>query len=603
VKKFNFITALLIAASIFFTGCVFNIADSAEDRKTEVSGGSTVVPDTSEKGKDAQKPESGDDRENPDTDGSGKTEPRDESGSGGEIPTDASITPLSFGGIRNAPDVTGGVSGFISGSADDGPKDEGMVVSPWFVVNVNDVTLSAYSVRTGVGDGLHSFAMADIGADAFPLSVSVYMNFSYVGGVAVLPESGGITTTRDGNTFFATINGYGNYTFVPNDDREHSITLIFRENESFGNEEYGFEVPDGYSVKNVSPGTHTERISFTQTKQVMVFKSGIHRVKYSINFLNDTAVYLERGAYLFASMPDPSDTSVESPTVMTDPDGYTRWNALFQADGKRNIAIYGRGIIEMSNLQWHARQAVHFDSCTDVKLSGITVNNSPLWNVLFSQCVGIDVSDVAIFGYRTNSDGICVMDSRDAEIRNCFARSGDDLFEVKSMVGSCHVTIGNIFFRNCNAWPDKARGFGVIAENVRDINDVHFVDCSVGFDSAAWDNFILGSLAVYLINSSSVSNIYFENIEIHYSAMNSVNITLENGSSSYISGIRFTNVRLPVNKKILVAKRNSSVGGNISDVVFTDCTRGGIPIQKSGEYFHGSGSFAYMYQSAVTVAG
>ena len=514
---------------------------------------------------------------------------------------DNSITPISFSGIRNAPDVPGGVSGFISGCVDNGPKDDGMVVAPWFVVSVNGVGLSAYSVRTSINDGLHSFAMADVGAGAFPLNVSVYMNFSYVGGVVVLPESSGVSTTRNGNTFYATINNYGNYTFVPNEDKEHSITLIFRNNESFGNEGYGFQVPYGYSVMNVFPGTHLNRLSFTQTKQVMVFKAGVHRLKYNVNFLNDTMVYLERGAYVFASMPNPYDTSVEAPTVMSDANGYTRWAALFQADGKSNVRICGRGIIEMSNLQWHARQAIHFDSCTNVKVLGITVNNSPLWTILFSQCVGIEVDDVAIFGYRANSDGICVMDSRNAEIRNCFARSGDDLFEVKSMVASCQITIGNIYFRNCTAWPDKARGFGVIAENVRNINDVHFVNCSVGFDSASWDTFILGSLAVHLINSSSVSNIYFENIEIHYSAANPVNISLEAGSSSYISGVYFNNVNMPSNKKILVGKRNSYVGGNITNVVFTNCKRNGVPIQKNGNYFHSSGSFVPMYQSVVSV--
>ena len=82
-----------------------------------------------------------------------------------------------------------------------------------------------------------------------------------------------------------------------------------------------------------------------------------------------------------------------------------------------------------------------------------------------------------LLGYRQNSDGICVEDSRAVLVRDCFVRTGDDCFEIKSRYGNCTIPIEDITFDNCNAWPDKARGIGIICETRRDVTDIHFINC------------------------------------------------------------------------------------------------------------------------------
>lgn len=67
----------------------------------------------------------------------------------------------------------------------------------------------------------------------------------------------------------------------------------------------------------------------------------------------------------------------------------------------------------------------------------------------------VTVRDVIIFGYRQNSDGIAMVDTQHALIEDCFIRSGDDLFEVKSMYSDSPSGGNDIVYRNCVAWADQ----------------------------------------------------------------------------------------------------------------------------------------------------
>jgi len=275
-------------------------------------------------------------------------------------------------------------------------------------------------------------------------------------------------------------------------------------------------------------------------------------------------------------MPD----RAEDPWLDPDWAGMTRWNALFQGDYVSNVRISGRGIIDLSRLDWHARSAIRFDSSDNITVEGVTLNNSPEWTVYFTQCEDIHVEEVLLFGYRQNSDGICMTDCRNTLTKNCFARSGDDLFEVKSMYGDCTIPIENIRFEGCQAWPDKARGLGIIAESQRDMRDIHFVDCSVGFASAEWMD-ALGSVVVYLTGKAHVDDVHFENIEIYHSTKYPINVTLESGSTAVIENVYFENIDIRGGKAVRVA--NNSESGVIRALWFDDCTRNGNAITDDGK--------------------
>ncbi len=480
--------------------------------------------------------------------------------------TEKIINPLSFDEISETDDLKKFISEVdnADGSHNNEGKEIGTIVSPYFLLKAEDKEVDCYAVRTSLG--AHSFAMIDAGAQSFPIKVTLDLLYGaeYVN---VLPQKYGVKAETDSTgKATAQIPGFGNYTFVADDKKETALTLIVREAQEFA-------APEGYEVIRVEPGDHTQKLGFTAEKQVLYFERGTHYLKYNVEFLDNTQVYLEEGCYIYATMPDRAETPMLDPAWS----GKTRWNALFWGKGVENVKIGGRGMIDLSKLDWHARSAIMFESCKDVEVEGVTLNNSPEWTLYFMGCRGIAVRDILLFGYRQNSDGICLADSAEAVVENCFARSGDDLFEVKSMDANCTVAIQNILFRRCNGWPDKARGMGIIYESVRDISDIRFEDCSIGFASAVWQD-ELGSLVVILGGGATVTDILFEDIELYSNALYPVNVTLYDISAAQVDDIRFKDLDIRGGEPVRVAN-HSTVGGKIKNLYFDNCSRNGMPVK------------------------
>jgi polygalacturonase len=161
----------------------------------------------------------------------------------------------------------------------------------------------------------------------------------------------------------------------------------------------------------------------------------------------------------------------------------------------------------------------------------------------------LQIREVAIFGYRTNSDGINVCNSRNAVVSNCFARTGDDLFSVKTLAGGSTAICDTVTFQNCVGWAGKARCYGITGEVERDITNITFKDCAVIYRDATWYNNRLGSLVVIVEKGgANISNVTFENIEIFRDLCRAINCNvLENVYQSSITGctmqgINFRNI-------------------------------------------------------------
>lgn len=469
------------------------------------------------------------------------------------------IIPITFEEIKAVEDLDQFIAevDYPDGGHNNEAKEVGAIISPYFTMTINGTAVDCYAVRTTYG--AHSFAMIDAKDASFPLEIDLGVTTEYRK-VTVLPEHYGVKAAVTDTGAKTTIENYGNYTLVLDGDKTKAITLFIRADETY-------EAPEGYEVIKVAPGVHNEKIEFTAEKQVLYFEAGTHELKYNINFKNNTEVYLESGAYIYATMPDMEEKPFLNPAWS----GKTRWYALFQGNGISNVRISGHGFVDLTRLDWHARSGIQFDMCKDITVEGVTLNNCPEWALYFTQCENITTTEVMLFGYRQNSDGIAVVDSANALVKNCFARSGDDLFEVKSMYGNCQIKIENIVFDNCNAWPDKARGLGIIAETVRDMTDITFKNCSVGFASATWME-DLGALVVYTEGPAKITNVTFENIELHQSDKYPINVTVGDNSKAQISGLTFKNIMIGGKNKVRICNR-STVGGAINGISFENCLR------------------------------
>ena len=113
------------------------------------------------------------------------------------------------------------------------------------------------------------------------------------------------------------------------------------------------------------------------------------------------------------------------------------------------------------------------------------------------------------------------------------------------------------------------------AESVRDLRDIHFVGCSVGYASAEWMD-ALGSVVVYLTGGATVDDITFEDIEIYSSVKYPINVTVENGASAVIENVYFRNIDIRGDRAVRIADNTDT--GAIRNLWFDDCERDGVLI-------------------------
>ena len=137
----------------------------------------------------------------------------------------------------------------------------------------------------------------------------------------------------------------------------------------------------------------------------------------------------------------------------------------------------------------------------------------------------------------------------------------------------------DIVYRNCVAWADKCRAFGIIQETKNDMSNILFEDCAVLFRLATWSE-ELGSLIVLVGDGGHISDVTFRNVEIFQDATYAVNVSLgptdwsEGDAVGSIQNILFENVSIRNNRNI----RLRGVGGAPDYITFRNVTVDGSKV-------------------------
>ena len=141
----------------------------------------------------------------------------------------------------------------------------------------------------------------------------------------------------------------------------------------------------------------------------------------------------------------------------------------------------------------------------NIRLSGVTLANTPAWTAHFRCCDGLDIRNVTIDADRTiaNSDGFSIDCTRNVVVDGCTIKTGDDGFAIRA---SCKLHADahpceNIRISNCDVWSCcYGVRFGIGTGTVRDVavENCRFHESSggVGF-TPAW---IPGKKGVYIEN-------------------------------------------------------------------------------------------------------
>ncbi len=355
------------------------------------------------------------------------------------------------------------------------PGPPGIAKSADYTVKVNGNPLFVYMAQTLRG-GPASFA---------------YFDFSGIANVEIIPAAPmNSVTIRPLSLAIKPILKDGSIHF----DLAHPCNLTIELNDSIDRPLHLFANPLQTDIPN------------PEDPKVIFYGPGVHELGI-LRMHSGQTLYLSGGAVVKAIlMPD------EKPTVEKDWSGVKNYRNLIEAENAKNVSIMGRGVLDMSGLPWHARNAFVFRNCDHVTMDGIIIMDAPCWVAGMFGSRDITIRNIKEICRRENSDGVDICNSQNVLVENSFLRNNDDEICVKTTSPPPAQESKDIVVRNCVIWNERARGLGITSETRANISNVLFENCDIIHDFSNGGD--CASLAILVSDSGTISNIRFENILI-----------------------------------------------------------------------------------------
>lgn len=438
---------------------------------------------------------------------------------GEESPEKSELETFSLAAGKVAFEDMGAYEGDVNEGANSNQHavENGIIISPYLTCRVNGKEVPVYATRCT--SGAHSFAYADVtGNGEIYLDVELTLVKTRNKAV-VLPENKNVKAELDKSkkNVKAVIRETGNFSFAFDDKEERGFTLIVKRAQKE-------EFPENYRVKYFDPGGYSAaQTAFTEENTVYYFRSGSYEID-GISLPSNSILYADYAYF-----------KVNNETAQ----------AALNSHNTENVKVLGKSVYDFTGIDMIAdsKGTFSYNNVDDFEFRGVTSIGSCGWTFCFTGCNNGKISDILGLAYRTYTDGIMVANSNHMRISDCFMRTGDDAFEVKS-TGNGEAE--DIIFEDCHAWNDKAVGFGVIYEMRYAVRGVTFRNCSVGFNMPTWDETRAAASVCMDDYEQRLTNrdITFENFEVYYSMCPAISICLHTGS---IDNVRFKNFNVKKN--------------------------------------------------------
>jgi polygalacturonase len=398
------------------------------------------------------------------------------------------------------------------------PAPAGEQLNEHYKISVEGHNVAVYSAKVAPNDRLDPFVGVNTGRSQDYYDIAGFGYFDLQGSATVtitvpeevlsakvLPTSAGIKTVIHGHSMSFRSSSAKNLTIEINGEWERSLHLFVNPIEK----------------RAPKPGD----------PNVIYFGPGIHTISH-LEVGDNQTVYLAGGAILRAVVDSNERYKVNKR------EGLRTYSPAIVLSG-RHITFRGRGIIDASACPVHSRNMMLVRG-KDVTIEGVIFRDSPTWNLPIRQSDHVTVDNIKIFGFRSNSDGIDVCNSRYVTVTNCFLRTMDDLIVIKADKGQgecAHITTSK-----CVLWNEIAHALSIGAEVMDNMNDVIFRDCDIIHDKGReW------TLRVYQCNAGYISHVKFENIRVEesrkfISVWVGHAIWSRDKEFGYIDGVSFTNI-------------------------------------------------------------
>ncbi len=358
---------------------------------------------------------------------------------------------------------------------------------PLYKVQVGGVTVPVWSARvreqisspadTGWTHMLNGptdwcgFARFDF-SGTVEVTVTVDRDFSKAD---ILPRSAGITADVKGRTVRFRM------------DKPRQITVLL----------------DGSDKEPLHLFTHRPEVNAPKPEDpnVIYFGPGEHWVN-TIKVKSGQTVYLHGDAIVRGVLP--AGASGKRSGVLN---LYYYPGPVIDVAEVQDVRICGRGILDGTLLPHPAKNLIRLGRSQRVRVEGVTLRNSPNWNIPIVDCDDVTIEGVCGISGRLNSDGINCVSSSNITVRDCFIRNHDDSFVVKTT--NPELKAENIRYERCVAWNDWGYAFGISYETRANIRNVRFTDCDVIF-ARNWP------IGVHVSDSGTVEDVIFERMSVEY---------------------------------------------------------------------------------------
>ena len=161
------------------------------------------------------------------------------------------------------------------------------------------------------------------------------------------------------------------------------------------------------------------------------------------------------------------------------------------------------------------RQMVVFSVCKNVRVSNVSLVNSPFWTLHFADCVGVAVRGVRLYSglLVPNADGIDFTDCRNVTVSDCDIQAGDDAlvvagynhhFEIPGF-HNLHQPSENITITNCNL-QSASSGIRIGFLDQNSVRNVTVSNCTITNSTRG--------INISLRDEGSLENLIFSNIRI-----------------------------------------------------------------------------------------
>lgn len=412
------------------------------------------------------------------------------------------------------PDILNRIHGEADHETNKGFPDTALYISPDWSLSVNGKETPLYSTLSYDGDCggvLSSYQYLFAKGESFELNVKLTFKENIRNGIC-LPEYEDVSVDITGNILKTKLDHTGIFTFLINDDdQRYAVTIFVRK----------------YRDENAEIASYIEQYG---EENVRVFEKGYY--EYDQLPFDKKVTYFCRGSFFKAN-------HLKDVTCSEEEGG----PSFMDFSGPDGSIITGMGTVDFNSLDWHERGQCGINWKKNIQMDGLLFLNSATWTLTLYASENCTVRDIAVFGYRTNSDGINVGGCSNIRVSDSFCRNGDDCFSAKA----CNelYSTDRVSFTNCIGWSNKARCFGITGEVYSEISDIEFSHCAIIYRNATWNNDCVCGLSVMVCGGGeNIDNVRFSDIEIYHDSGRPIQILIEEDEFNHcnISGVTFENI-------------------------------------------------------------